>query len=129
MENLTILGLSYGCCYSFRYAEEGGLRGLSVRNAVPYRRFDSDYDSDRYYGMNEGYRDMVSRRQQEEAAAAAALAGGGGGAGVDQEAVLQQQQQNANSWWRRGNAGGAGGGGAGRRCARWEGYVFRPFEK
>ena len=113
----------HACGCSFRYAEEGGLRGLSVRNAVPYRRFDSDYDSDRYYGMNEGYRDMVSRRQQEEAAAAA-LAGGAGG---DQEALLQQQ--NANSWWRRGNAGGAGGGGAGRRCARWEGYVFRPFEK
>ena len=116
--------MHYYIGYSFRYAEEGGLRGLSVRNAVPYRRFDSDYDSDRYYGMNEGYRDMVSRRQQEEAAAAAALAGGAGG---DQEALLQQQ--NANSWWRRGNAGGAGGGGAGRRCTRWEGYVFRPFEK
>ena len=101
-----------------RYAEEG-LRGLSVRNAVPYRRFDNDYDSDRYYGMNEGYRELL-RRQQEEVALAGAVAVGG-----EQE----QPQQHANSWWRRGNAGGAGAGGAGRRCLRWEGYVFRPFEK
>ena len=106
-----------------KYAEEG-LRGLSVRNAVPYRRFDNDYDSDRYYGMNEGYRELL-RRQQEEVALAGAVAV----AGMGEQEPLQQQQQHANSWWRRGNAGGAGAGGAGRRCLRWEGYVFRPFEK
>ena len=101
-----------------KYAEEG-LRGLSVRNAVPYRRFDNDYDSDRYYGMNEGYKELLRRQQEEVALAAGAVAVG------EQE----PQQQHANSWWRRGNAGGAGAGGAGRRYLRWEGYVFRPFEK
>ena len=104
-----------------RYAVEEGLRGLSVRNAVPYRRFDNDYDSERYYSMNEGYRELLRRQQEEVALAAGAMAAGGG----EQE----PQQQHANSWWRRGNTGGAGAGGAGRRCLRWEGYVFRPFEK
>ena len=110
-----------------KYAAEEGLRGLSVSNAVPYRRFDNDYDSDRYYGMNEGYKELLRRQQEEVALAAGAVAVGGGGGGMVGE--QEPQQQHANSWWRRGNAGGAGAGGAGRRCLRWEGYVFRPFEK
>ncbi|XP_059097262.1 uncharacterized protein LOC131891647 [Tigriopus californicus] len=36
-----------------------GLRRLRVRNAVPYRRFENVHDSERFYGMNEGYQNMV----------------------------------------------------------------------
>ena len=32
-----------------------GLRRLRVRNAVPYRRFESAYDTERHYSVNEGY--------------------------------------------------------------------------
>jgi hypothetical protein len=103
---------------------EMGLHGLRVRNAIPYRSFDNEYDSDRHYGLNEGYRSMLQRQQ------AAATAANGG---------VQQ-----NSRWRRGHAFGGGGWGqddadteydgsaaADKRRGggeRFKGYVFRPFE-
>ncbi len=109
--------------FNAKYVELG-LRRLSVRNAVPYRRFDNDYDSDRHYGVNEGYRAMIQLQQEaaaSAAAAAAAAAAGGGGGG--------NQQQQHHSWWRGNGDPGGMYADAGKRHRRFKGYVFRPFDK
>eukprot|EP00095_Tigriopus_kingsejongensis_P005085 maker-scaffold159_size295958-snap-gene-1.28 protein:Tk05085 transcript:maker-scaffold159_size295958-snap-gene-1.28-mRNA-1 annotation:"conserved hypothetical protein" len=40
-----------------------GLRRLDIRNAVPYRRFENIHDIDRFYGVNEGYQNLMQNQQ------------------------------------------------------------------
>ena len=80
--------------------EARGLRGLRVRNALPYRRFENPYDSERHYSINEGYR-MLMQEQQHL---------------LMQQQHRQQQQGEDKS-----------GQGQQRAHKRFAGYVFRPY--
>ena len=100
---------------------KAGLRRLSVRNAVPYRRFENTYETERHYNMNPGFHAMMAghahqqHQHHHQHHLAANAVEGGVPEGQGHPAGQEQGQEQCH------------GSAKGRR--RFQGYVFRPYPK
>ena len=93
------------------------MRWLRVRSAVPYRRFENTHDTERFYGMNEGYRRMLREQVEQKQQLLAQI--DGMAVNPQQQQQQQQQQPQAPSFLASQRR---------RWPKRYNGYVFLPYE-